>query len=341
MLPEQEEGEEAAAGTEAHTEIERVLGPYHDRPDTQLDADALIAALDREHPAAYGIAMLLKFVAGLPAGRMWIEQRVELTKHIWGRCDVAHYDAAAKVLTIVDYKNGMVDIQAEENEQLQIYAAASIFTHNLAVDHVRLVVVQPNSWVPGPRVKQWPMSAAALYDFATRAAAIPAGALVFKAGEHCRYCPLFSRCEPTRDLLAQLSIALQHTPDEVRPEQRAAFKMLAKPIEDWFKSADKVWGKDALSKGAPPGMKIVTSKTNREWIDEAAARAAIIAAKGVEALSPPTPAQAEDMGIDVSTLARKPPGGPVLALESDRRAPWVRPSAAEMFAGVTNAAPAK
>jgi hypothetical protein len=66
--------------------------------------------------------------------QIWIEQRVRLTDEIWGRCDVAHWSPSTRVLTIVDYKNGYVGVDAEENEQLRIYAAASIYTHNLPVE---------------------------------------------------------------------------------------------------------------------------------------------------------------------------------------------------------------
>lgn len=335
-LPEQEEGEEAKEGTSAHEEIERCLGVYNN--DDDVGGGALIPgdSINPDHPAAYGVSLLLDYVRQLPPGRLWIEQRVELTPHIWGRCDVAHYDEAGETLTIVDYKNGYVDVQAEENEQLMIYAAASIYTHNLPARHVRLVVVQPNSFMPVPRVKQWVTSSDALYQFATRIAAIPAGPLTFAAGEHCRYCPLFGRCEPTRDLLAQLSVALQHTPDEVPPANRAIFKALEKPVSDWFKSADKAWTKDALTKGAPDGMKIVQTQKHRAYKPgvEDAVRALIVEKCGVQALELPTPAQAEKLGVDVTPYTERPNGGPALAFASDKRPEWRAKSAAEMFKGV-------
>lgn len=331
VLPEQEEGEAAKEGTNAHEELERVLNG---------------GAPNRDHDAAYIVALTVDYVKKLGPGKLWVEQRVELTKDVWGRCDVAHFDG--ETLTIVDMKNGFVGVDAKENEQLMIYAAASVYTHNLPIKQFRLCVVQPNDWRPVPKVKQWPekvedwplCSADALYAFAQRVATIPKADKTFVAGEHCRYCPLFGKCEPTRDLLAHLSVALQHSPNEVTPDQRAAFKMLEKPIADWFKGADKTWTKDALSGTVPTGMKLVTSQTHRAWIDEEAARAAVIAKAGVDGLKVPTPAQAAELGVDVETLARKPDGGPVLAFESDKRAPWKVKSAAEMFAGVTASAAA-
>lgn len=321
VLPPQEEGEAARAGTEAHEELERVLGG---------------GASDPDHPGAYIVALAVDYVRQLPPGKMWIESRVELTPAIWGRCDVLHWHDESSTLTVLDMKNGFIDVPVEENEQLMIYAAAAMMTHNLPVKWVRLVIVQPNSFIPGvQKVKQWIVGVDPLYEFAQRAAKVPADLKVFKTGEHCRYCPLFGRCEASRDLLAQLSIALQHTPDEVTPAQRAAFKTCERPIADWFKSADKLWTADALKSGAPEGMKIVTATTRRAWKDEAAARALILEKLGPSALELPTPAQAEKAGLDISGLADAPQGGPVLAFASDKRKPWSRPSAAEMFQGVT------
>lgn len=344
MLPEQDESDAAREGTEAHEELERVLSPYHDRPDVKLDADKLMAALDQEHPSAYGIALMLKYAAGLPAGRFWIEQRVELTPAIWGRCDVAHY--ADGVLTVLDLKNGFVGVDAKDNEQLMLYAAASVYTHNLPLKYFRLVIVQPNDFRPGvPRVKQWPetandwphCTADSLFAFATRVAGIPAGRLEFKAGEHCRYCPLFGRCEPTRDLLSHLSVAMQHTPDEVRDDQIATYLTLRKPIEDYFKSLDKSATKRALAGTAVPGMKLVATTKHRAWRNEADAKAAILAKLGPDALDVPTPAQAEKLGMPedwVASASEKPDGGPALAFASDNRPEFKRPSAAEMFKDV-------
>lgn len=337
-LGEQEEGEAAAEGTRAHDEIERCLSPTCE----VRGVDGMVTFdVDPDHPAAYGVAMVLDYVRQLPAGRLWIEQRVILTGQIWGRCDVAHWHEESKTLTIVDYKNGFVGVDVEDNEQLQIYAAASIYTHKLPAQNVRLVVVQPNDFRPVPRVKQHVMTAEALLEFASRAAAIPGGPKVFKAGEHCRYCPLFGRCEATRDLLAHLAVAMQHTPEDVPLATRATFLTLRKPLEDWFKNADKAWLKDALATGPAPGMKLVTTATRRDWKDPAAARAAVVAQFGVDALDPPTPAQAEKLGMDkaeVAALADTPEGGPALAFESDKRKSFVVKSIESMFAGVTNGA---
>ena len=328
-LPEQEEGEEAAKGTAAHEELERVL--KGGKPDL-------------EHESAYGVALFANFVQQLrtntPGGE-WIEQRVALTPQIWGRLDYGHWSPLDSVVTIADKKNGFVDVPVEENEQLRIYGASLINQYRLSAKWLRYVIVQPNSIVPGPRVKQWVESVESLMQFAERAATVPAGPKQFVAGEHCRYCPLFGRCPATQDLLPHLAVMLQHTAEEIRPEQVATLWALKRPIEDWFKSLEKMATKKALSGAIAPGTKLVTANTHRAWINPAAARAAVIERFGVDALDPPTPAQAEKMGMDISELAHKPEGAPVLAFASDKRPEFRRKTAAEMFAGVpgvTNAA---
>jgi hypothetical protein len=340
-LPEQEEGEEAAEGTAAHEEIERVLGPYDggglgwwlERPDT------LVNALDNDHPAAYGVALVLDYVRNLPPGVLWVEKRVALTEQIWGRCDVAHWYDEAAVLTIVDYKNGFVGVDAEENEQLRIYAAASMFTHNLPVKWIRYAVVQPNDFRPVPRVKQWFEPVETLYEWASKVAAIPRGPKSFVAGEQCTYCPLFGMCDASRDMLTNIGavIAGLMQPDQIRPEQRKLFMACEKPVKDAFKNAENPWLKEALAKGAPDGLKVVEGQKHKAWKDETAARALIVERLGADALDLPTPAQAIERGIPedvVNTMAPRPPGGPVLAFANDKRPEFRRQSAAEMFKGV-------
>jgi Protein of unknown function (DUF2800) len=321
-LGEQEEGDAAKKGTAAHSELESVLGGN---------------APDPNHASAYAVALAVAYVKGLPPGTLWIEQRVSLTEQIWGRLDVGHWFEQEATLTIVDLKDGFVDVSPVENDQERIYAAALIREHGLKARWIRYVIVQPNSIVPGPRVKQWVEPAADLEAWAQRVAAIPNGPLTFKAGSHCRYCPLFGRCEPTRDLLAQLSVMLQHTPEEIRPDQVQMVLALKRPVEDWFKGLDKAATKAALAGNIPPGGFLVTAVKHRAWRSEADARAAVVGALGVDVLELPTPAQAEKLGMDkeaVAQLAEIPEGSPVLAFGSDKRKPWTPKTSAQMFAGI-------
>jgi hypothetical protein len=334
QLPAQEEGEAARAGTEAHEEIERCFGSVDG--EFVNPATMPIKPVDPDHPAAFGIALMISYVRQLPPGRLWIERPVELTKDIYGTPDIRHWDGATGTLTVPDFKNGFIGVDAD-TEQLKIYAAASVYTDNLPIKWARLVIVQPNDFRPVPRVKQTVISADELFAFAQRVAAIPAGPKVFRAGEHCAYCPVFGKCEATKDLLAQLAVMMQHSPADLRPDQVALVLSVQKPVTDWFKSVEKEWTKRALAGAVPAGMKVVTSQKHKAWKDEVEARALVIERLGPDGLDVPTPAQAIARGIPedvVDAMAPRPEGAPVLAFASDKRRPFERKSAAEMFAGV-------
>lgn len=327
-----EDTEDSLAGTAAHDELERCVGKL----DGELVDPATMPMndVDPDHPAAHAVALMLSYIRQLPPGRMWVEQRVILTKDIWGRADIQHWHEESATLTVPDLKNGYVGVDAEGNEQTQIYAAASIYNHNLPVKWIRHAIVQPNDFRPGvPRVKQHVQSAESLFKFAARIATIPDGPLTFRAGEHCRDCPLFGTCEPTKDLLKEFAVAVA-TGTPPTSAQIPLFLACKKPIDHFFEGIIKGGTKKALTGDIPPGMGLFTSIKHRTWKSEAAARAAVIAQKGVDALKPPTPAQAEDMGIDTNGLTDKPEGGPVLAFADDKRKPWAPRTAAEMFKNV-------
>jgi hypothetical protein len=297
-----------------------------------------IKPVDPDHPAAYGIAMMIAYVRQLPPGRMWIEKRVALTKDVHGTPDIRHWDPASFTLTVPDYKNGFVGVDADA-EQLKIYAAASVYTDNLPIKWARLAIVQPNDFRPVPRVKQYVMSADELFAFAQQVANAVAGPKQFVAGQHCTYCPLFGRCEASRDVLRDVGalVAGLMQPEDVPPEQRAIFKACEKPIKDAFAKADKVWAKMQLAGNGSPDLKMVTSVKHRAWKDAEAARRLVLERLGPNALDVPTPAQAIERGIPedvVNAMAPRPDGAPVLAFASDKRPEWKARTAAEMFAGV-------
>lgn len=324
-LPEQEEGDEAAEGTRAHDELERVLASGGEpNPD---------------HPAAYAVALAVDYVRKLPPGQLWIEQRVFLTPQIWGRCDVAHWEESSGILTIVDLKNGQRAVDVEENEQLRIYAAGTIATHGIKPRHIRLVVVQPRDWRPFvPRVKQWVESAESLANWVQGVVGIPTAPKTFTAGPQCRDCPLFSRCSASLDMLANIGALVSGLvqPENVRPEQVAGFLAMRKPVEDAYKKFTKHWEGMALKIGSPPpDMKLVTTAPHRAWLDPEAARALVVEQLGSAGLDVPTPAQAIERGLDakvVHEMAPKPDGGPALAFANDKRKSWAPKSAAGMFA---------
>jgi hypothetical protein len=342
----EEEGEAATEGTQAHDEIDKMFKPLGSRSgEADLvdisDFHNLVTPAPLDHPAAYGLRLVYdavkKIIEQYGKVAMWVEQRVHLTQAIWGRCDIAIWVPSHRLLIILDYKNGMRAVDAEDNDQTGIYAAGTIKTQGIDPLHIQHCIVQPNDWRHFvPRVKWWTEGRAAL-DLRTIEWITAVGQTFLKAGEHCRDCPLFGTCDPSVDLLTQFGavIAGLVNPANVRPEQVAMFFSLQKPIEDQIKAFKKAWS-DAATKGnkAPAGMKFVAEEGRRKWTNEQEAWKRLGYPDAPEWMKLPTPSQAEELGIKVDDIASKGKPFKVLAPESDKRKPWTGPEAGKMFAAV-------
>lgn len=337
-----EDGEESIEGTQAHDEIDKMFKPLGSRSGEQDlirmdDFNNLVEPAPLDHPAAFGLRLVYdavrKVIEQYGEVVLWVEQRVFLTQQIWGRCDIAIYVPSHKLLIIMDYKNGMRAVDAEENDQTGIYAAATIKTQGIDVDHVQHCIVQPNDWRHFvPRVKWWTEGRAAL-DLRTLMWIKAVNETFLKAGEQCRDCPLFGVCDPSTDALTQFGavIAGLVNPADVLPEQVSMFFALQKPIEDAMKGFRGAWSK--VDK-APHGMKFVAEEGRRKWTNEQEAWNRLGHPNAPEWMKLPTVKQAEDMGVKVDDIASKGKPFKVLALADDKRPEWKAPEATKMFAGV-------
>lgn len=110
-------------------------------------------------------------VRGL-GGDLMVEQRVDFSNWIGVPDSFGTSDAIVvldRELVVCDLKYGRgVQVDAEENEQLQLYALGSYSLASLAydIDTVRMMIVQPRL----NHVSEWAVSVEHLKDFAARAA---------------------------------------------------------------------------------------------------------------------------------------------------------------------------
>jgi hypothetical protein len=141
------------------------------------------------------------------AGTRYIEQRVVLEAEPGGQVDPITYgtsdclvfDDMSRTLWVVDLKWGRgVKVDAENNEQLMIYALAAIDSFALihSVDNVKLVIVQPRLG----HISEWGVSVAQLEEFRGvvlhTAEQVAMGTFTFNPGEkQCRWCPGKHACE--------------------------------------------------------------------------------------------------------------------------------------------------
>lgn len=274
---------------------------------------------------------------GRGTSRVEAEIRLDyIDPDLFGRTDVWNYGPEGD-LTILDFKYGRTDVDPVGNEQLMIYALGVVRSLQSAVSRVELIIVQPRSLAPVPRVKKWPLTIDHLLHFedvlrvAVRYAKHEAPEYV--AGRWCRHCPALGACPATQDLIQRLApVLLMHDLSPVDAAKVLALKAL---LEKKIADAEAV-AKDALMRGIPvEGKVLVTGRKHRQWRDPDMARDRLLEALGPSALMEPTPAQAEKLGDAaariVDDLAFTPPGSPELGDVGDKRAPYVARSAEQMF----------
>lgn len=298
------ESEASAEGTRVHKLIEEAIGgtpvPSHEN-----------------ETVTYGIELVLDFVRKL-GGNVLPEQKVVLSDDVWGTVDVLQ--PLPGVTTILDYKNGAMDVQAAGNAQLMTYAAGALEQHGPS-KHYRLVIVQPNSRTAGdmPDVKQ---SIVALEDVeAHRDRVLEAvrrglGGEAPHPGRHCRYCPAFGNCDATRETVGRILAAVRFHPSEIPDRLAGDILRTLRGLDDFRKGLEKDVMKRFAGGATIEGVNIGTTSAHRKWSDERMAVTELMQLYGVNGVDPVTPATAEKMGQAgkelAGRLAFKPPGNPSL-----------------------------
>ena len=307
-----EPGEAAMEGTAAHWLLEKCLTDGTD-PISFLGRSLTVRegkiervfTIDRDmvnNVFEYGVKPIRE--VALRSGISRVEVRVHLPHihpDLFGRTDVWHF-GEDRWLTVFDFKYGRVDVSPEENEQELIYALGIYREHieptyGAAIAGVNLVIAQPRSLLPVPRIKSWTCSLQYLIEFENRlreAVHRVFSAPVFTPGDWCQYCPALGECPATQDQLKNLGPILAAA--EMTPEQAAKILASKKLLESKIKAAQKCGREALLARQTVPGFKLVMGTKFRQWRDENLAKDALVEAFGPSVLKPPTPAQAENLG---------------------------------------------
>lgn len=312
---------------------------------------------------ADAIQVYLDMVRGqmlIDDGTLLVEEKVIVSPRVYGTADAIVISQDRKVLHVFDLKMGAgVYVEVKGNQQARIYALGSLLTHLRLckdVEQVELHIVQPRHHSDAPPWRTEKLDAKFLLgefqvqvDLAARATAEPDAPLA--SGEHCRFCPIKSRCPKLRE---ETTAAAQHVfapvpttkapnPAELTAADVGRLMPLFERAEEWI-SAVRAHAYELAQKGQKiPGYKVVEKIGNRKWRDASAAQAALEAA-GCHPFCEPeliSPAQAEKkLGKKkadlVDPLTVRPVTGMVLVLESDRR-PAV--NAAAVFASLPSPVP--
>lgn len=348
----------SSEGTMMHTVSAMCLETDTDAVD-YIDTTDPETGLILQAEQAQAIQTYVDTVRGIvkaTGGQLLVEQRLPIWQ-LTGEDD-AHGTADAVILTedeliVVDAKFGRgVAVDAEENPQLLMYAAAAYVEHELAYDfkRVRVMIVQPRLGSS----PEWTISVAELNEFmaevqfAAQSTREPDAPLV-PSPKGCRWCRAKATCPA-------LTTRVMDDFDTVVPEtahERDLARIMANAdmIEQWVKAVRAEVERRLLAGEPVPGYKLVQGKKgNRQWVnpDEAEATLKLMRVKHDQMydykLASPTSieklAKAGAVGprqwTRIQTLITQSEGQPSVAPESDKRPALVTSATVSDFDDVTN-----
>ena len=278
-------------GLDAHAYLGRIL-PAGER-EFEVDDDMANAVQD--------YVEAVRAIAG--PNMLLVEQRVDFSEWLGVPESFGTSDAviiADDELVLVDLKFGRgVEVSAQENEQLRLYALGALHSFSAfgEFQRVRMVIHQPRL----NHVDEWVDSVETLAEFGAKAKAAAGNALNcmrsaieplpsdYGPGEKsCRWCKAKAVCPAARGEVIRTVFQRETVPatpadfedvtqDVVPPQQhvndwlqwamgQAAF------VEDWLKGVRAEVERRLLDGQQIPGYKLVRGKQgNRQWSDEEAA----------------------------------------------------------------------
>ncbi len=352
---EDEESDDAALGTCAHTLGERCLNesrepwlftgqwingeswlaPTDDNDECDLRAKEGWHLVDRDMVDA------VQFYIG--AINLWHPKGDGMVEHafhcpsihelFYGRSDYTYIDG--RTLHVWDYKHGIgIVVEAPHNPQLMYYAAGVMESLNLwdAVDTVVLHIVQPRGWHIDGQHRYWETTPDVVVEW-LEDKCIPAmnHAMVSrdtKAGLHCRFCPARqAQCPALMEKMAEymglVIMADRRGADALTAEQLGTLLALHELGKIVAKAANKT-AYARMSTGIDvPHVKLVKARKNRVYKD--GADVAAVKEFGDAAMTEPevkSPAQIDELPGGKAFTARwafKPEGGTTIAPSSDPR----------------------
>lgn len=350
-LPEQPRGAAATEGTRLHYIAAEVLdkgGPVPNAGWMFEDEDGTWVLTEEQRDVVMQYVDMVREFS--PNGWRFVEQAVQLDtitgeEGAKGTADCIVIDGDE--LQVHDAKFGRgVEVDAEGNEQLMLYALGAMEAHGRAVEieSVRGFIHQPRI-SPDPKIAVWkPIELKKFGQHVAQVALrIEQGDAPLVPGEkQCRFCPAKATCPAIKQAV------LDAFDDGIPDDELALSDSLAKVgmIEQWCKDL-RTAAQRRLTEGKPlRGYKLVEGKRgNRQWNDPKEAASLLEMVAGEEAYTKEllSPAQAEKLlkekRFDKYESTKKllmqdtkqSRGVPTVAPVSDKRPNWSGVATPEMF----------
>ncbi len=286
-------------------------------------------------------------------GKLFIEQQVKLEMLDLEDDDEGggHLDAAIVSkdgsLEVVDYKHGVgVPVDAKGNKQLMLYALGMVlkFKGEYQFQRIRLTIVQPRCPHPSGPIRSHVITLAQLMMFAKTVAeqvkAIRSKVAPLVAGEdQCRWCPVRGQCpafakfavEQAKMDFNEFMVGAAEAPKVgllSLAELSVAMRQLD-VVKLWVRSVEEYVEGQLLAGKPVPFFKLVEGRSNRRWRDEQATWMGLRTLRfdedavrprsllGIGAIEKMLKKEIREAFM--KKYAEKPPGGPVIAHESDPR----------------------
>jgi hypothetical protein len=293
LVPYQEAGEAAKIGTAIHAlaETSYILG---NDPIVYIGQEVLGVVVTEEHcsiASEYLEAILdIKNEVGND-GIIQVEDEVRLYHTndvlLQGTADVLAFSNITKKLTIADLKTGRGYVDAENNEQLMIYALATMKSKKVSPTNIEFQIIQPYhgekriSRMSIEDLKKWETEVLlpAIND------AVSDAPRFAPSESACQWCPAKHICPAQKEqfdiVAAQPDITVM-TKDDIHqvmlslsPTQISAILDKA-PLVEKFIDAVKEHATKQMEEGVVvAGWQLQPKRASRKWIDATAARQAL------------------------------------------------------------------
>lgn len=249
---------------------------------------------------------------------------------------------ADHVIHVIDYKHGAgVLVNADNNTQMKVYSLAVLdqFGDLYDIDEVCMTIVQPRK----DNISSWTISKDELLDWADnflapRAELAYEGKGEFKAGPHCQFCKVKSKCRARAERNLELAQHEFKLPDLLEDTEIAAILDKVDDLVSWANDVKDYALSQALAGKIYDGYKIVEGRSIRKYTDEGAVAEAVTAAgfdpyeKKLLGLTAMTQMLGKKKFEEVlGSPTCKPKGKPVLVPNSDKRPTMTINTAAEDF----------
>jgi len=229
----------------------------------------------------------------------WVELEFhcpDLHEYFWGKADFVYLDEDDLTLHVWDFKNGFIDVEVIENQQLMYYGCGAFEMLELwgHVHQVVLHICQPNGFSSDGPVREWTISNKDLQtwlDFTL----IPAmdRALTSRdtaSGEHCRFCPARARACPQilkdmdelerfvvrlartnglEEVMSNLKLNVKETAPALTDKEVGRYKDLYDVAKIANKEVDNIIFGRMMAGKEIPNRKLVKARSNRTWKGDA------------------------------------------------------------------------